>query len=304
MKKFIIHIIVFFAIVMAIDFVFGKTCDYMTTHAKGGETKQLVDLCKKDHYDMLVMGSSKAHHNYIPQVFTDSLGLTCYNAGYDGNGIILAYGILSMIEEDRLPKLIVYDVKPQFDIYKYKGDGDYTRYFQKMKIFYGEEVVNSIIRRISRLELIKLWSGLVRYNGELINTIFGFCRRPIMDDSYGYKPAFGQLEEDTMQEKDYTNHLDLIKLVFFRDFIRLVKEKNITLVVVFSPEYKTPFSDDFQPIRDLCDSESILVVDCFDDPSFQKMELFKDHCHLNEQGAEEFTSRIVEILGNGTDPCR
>ena len=73
MKKYIIYIVVFFAIVTAVDLAFGKVCDSITTHAKGGTTKQLVDLCVKDQYDILVMGSSKAHHNYIPQVFTDSL---------------------------------------------------------------------------------------------------------------------------------------------------------------------------------------------------------------------------------------
>lgn len=296
MKKYIIYIAVFLAAVAATDFGFGTVCDYMTAHARGGATKQLVDLCNNDHYYMLVMGSSKAHHNYIPQVFTDSLGLTCYNAGYDGNGIILAYGILSMIDDDRLPKMVVYDVKQQFDIYQYSGDGDYTRYYQKLKKFHTEPAVAGIIGDISQADLVKLNSGLVRYNGELFFTVSGFLRGSSKDGRCGYEPAIGQLSDDGEQEKDYTDRIDSLKMAYFRKFIKLTKEKNIALVVVFSPEYNTPFSGDFQPVRNLCNEEGIRVMDYFDTPAFQHIDYFKDHCHLNGQGARLFTSQIIEEL--------
>lgn len=135
MKKFVLRTLLFFAIVSLVDLGFGESCKYMIVHAKSGANKQLVDLCERDNYDILIMGSSKAHHNYIPKVFVDSLGMTCYNAGYDGNGVILAYAIIKMINKERQPKLILYDVKQQFDIYHYEKDGDYTRYYKILKPF-------------------------------------------------------------------------------------------------------------------------------------------------------------------------
>lgn len=296
MKKYIIYIAVFFAVVAAVDFGFGKACDYMTTHAKGGATKQLVDLCEKDHYDMLVMGSSKAHHNYIPQVFTDSLGLTCYNAGYDGNGIILAYAILSMIDDNRLPKLIVYDVKQQFDIYHYDGDGDYTRYYQKLKKFIDEPVVTEIVESISKADVTKLHSGLVRYNGDLLFTLSGFLRGEKKGNNYGYAPMKGQLEESDVQEKDYSNELDTLKMEYFRKFIELTKERNVDLIVVFSPEFNTPYAEDLLPIRKLCKAEDVTVVDLFEDESYQRIELFVDHCHMNEVGAKMLSEAMVKEI--------
>lgn len=296
MKKFIIYIIVFFAIVAAVDFVFGKACDYMTTNAKGGATKQFVDLCKKDHYDMLVMGSSKAHHNYIPQVFTDSLGLTCYNAGYDGNGIILAYAILSMIDDNRLPKLVVYDVKQQFDIYHYNEDGDYTRYFQKVKKFIDEPVVADIVKSISKDDVIKLHSGLVRYNGDLLFTISGFLRCGTKNNNMGYEPLVGQISENTEADKDYSSQVDSLKMGYFRKFIQHTKEKGVELVVVLSPEYRTPFSANFQPVRELCDKEGIQVIDCFEEQIYQNAVFFADHCHLNENGARLFSENMAHEI--------
>ena len=39
--------------------------------------------------DLLVFGSSRANHHYVPEVFEDSLKLTFYNTGKDGSGIFI-----------------------------------------------------------------------------------------------------------------------------------------------------------------------------------------------------------------------
>ena len=102
MKKYIVRIILFFAIVVLVDFVVGWAGDYLQTHAKGGDTKAINDLVKKDQHDILILGSSRAHHHYDTPFLSDTLNLDVYNAGYDGNGVILAYGILQMILESEL----------------------------------------------------------------------------------------------------------------------------------------------------------------------------------------------------------
>lgn len=293
MKKFIFYTVIFLVAVVVIDFGFGMSCDYMTTRAKGGSTKYLTDLTQKDSYDILIMGSSKAHHNYIPQTFNDSLGLTCYNAGYDGNGIILAYGILSMMNDDCLPLLVIYDVKQQFDVYHYSGDGDYTRYYQLLKPFYKHPEVAGIIKSISRWDLIKFHSGLVRYNGVLYNTISNYLYDSDENFNYGYVPVKGMLVDDVAQERDYTLEIDTLKIAYFKHFIELTKKKNIRLLIVLSPEYNSNELYDFQPIFNLCSEEAIPIIDYYNNSNFQEKELFKDHCHLNENGARFFTETMV-----------
>ena len=57
MKKYLGHIVIFVAIILVVDFGFGKACDYLYSHAKGGEAKQMNDLCMKDQYDILILES-------------------------------------------------------------------------------------------------------------------------------------------------------------------------------------------------------------------------------------------------------
>ena len=109
MKKFILHILVFFAIVTAVDYVAGKVFRYIQIKA-GGRTGAEWYACKEMKEDIIIMGSSRAIHHYVPRIIADSLGMSCFNAGQDGNGIILQYGRWKMISERYTPKLIIYDV--------------------------------------------------------------------------------------------------------------------------------------------------------------------------------------------------
>lgn len=244
------------------------------------------------------MGSSKAHHDYIPQVFTDSLNLSCYNIGYDGNGIILAYGLLCLIEDENLPNYIVYDVKQQFDIYKFSEDGDYSRYISLLRPFTENKKVRSLIKSIAPQEDLLMYSSLYRYNGNFISLLTSCMHNNVRDKNNGYEPSYGQLTDDTYQDKDYSLTIDTNKEFCFRSFVELAKSRNVELLVVLSPEYKTPYKKDFDPILDICKSYDINVIDYFDDSSFQQIEFFKDHCHLNEKGANLFSKTIIKDIRN------
>lgn len=295
MKRFIIKIILFFSIILVIDFSFGRICGIMIAHANSGETKEIRSLCEGEKNDIIIMGSSKAHHDYISQIISDSLNVKCYNAGQDGNGIILSYGILNMMNSRNYPKLVIYDVKQQFDLYRYSGDGDYTRYIKLLRPFFGNKEADDIISSISNWELIKLKSSLYRYNGQLISMVLNL-RNNANDNNMGYQPLEGYIENGLPQERDYILEIDPIKYKYLNDFIDFTKDKGIQLVIVLSPEYNTPLNNDFEPIRVICESKGITLLDYFDNPIFQNKDLFKDHCHLNPNGAKVFTEKLVSNL--------
>ena len=109
MRRFLINIAMFFAIVVAVDFSLGSVFHYLQANVAQGRTEVEYHACKKSDEDILIFGSSRAAHHYVSQILTDSLNLRCFNAGQDGNGIILQYGRWKMISERYSPKLIIYD---------------------------------------------------------------------------------------------------------------------------------------------------------------------------------------------------
>ena len=97
MKKFLINISIFIAIVAVVDISLGKTFYWLQSTKAKGRTQTEYYICNELNADILVMGSSRATHHYVAQMISDSLGKTCFNGGQDGNGIVLQYGRWKMI---------------------------------------------------------------------------------------------------------------------------------------------------------------------------------------------------------------
>lgn len=307
MKKFLLYIALFFVAVCVVDFSYGKFCDYMNSHAKGGATKQRYDVCKEKQYDVLILGSSRAHHHYVPQVLEDSLSLTCFNAGEDGNGIILMYGIYNMIRERYLPKYIIYDVEPAFDIYKYDKDANRTRYLALQKPYYRNAGVASIFKDISMPESYKVRSGLYRYNSEIFPLAVDFLIGSPMNCN-GYVPISGVMSQEPSKDTNGDSHseidsIDSVKLAYFEKFVQLASKDGVKVYVVASPKYGAMSSSDLSPLFDICKKEGIHVFDYYCDSTFMDhKEYFKEPMHLNDEGAQCFSkllaSEMKYSLGN------
>ena len=87
----LIYVAIFFAIVAVVDFSLGRTFHFLQARA-GGITGAEYYVCEKVTEDIIIMGSSRASHHYVPEIISEELGMSCFNAGRDGNGIILQYG--------------------------------------------------------------------------------------------------------------------------------------------------------------------------------------------------------------------
>ena len=99
MKKFLINIAIFFAIIAVVDFSLGKAFLWLQSTKAKGRTQTEYYICNDLNADVLVMGSSRASHHYVAQLIADSLGMTCFNGGQDGNGIVMQYGRWKMISK-------------------------------------------------------------------------------------------------------------------------------------------------------------------------------------------------------------
>ena len=173
------------------DLTAGYLGDYWFFHSRGGSNKRTIALVE-DRHDIIVFGSSRAHHHYDTPMMSDSLGVDVYNAGYTGNGVVLAYGLLEILLEKYKPSLVLFDVEPSFDINIYPPDNHHVRYVGGLKPFYKHDPIKDIIRDISEEEWNKVHSGLLRYNSNLINTLGCYLlgNSSIMK---GYEPLDGHM---------------------------------------------------------------------------------------------------------------
>lgn len=294
MKKYLLHIILFFAIVVAIDICFGKAFDYMVANAKGGDTKERYNFLMRDSYDIIILGSSRATHHYIPQMIEDSLGMTCYNGGADGNGIVLMYGRYKMITNRYNPKVILYDVEPAFDIIEYSEDDHNRRYLASLKSYFFQPGIKEIFQDVSWTEGIKNYSGLFRYNGDYFNHLRNYYTANSASDK-GYLPLKGQMDSEPVKGEASDNTLDSLKLSYIKAIASDAKSRGIDFIFVASPKYGAN-SSLVQPVKEIAKELGVPFWDYTEAPEYQKFEYFKEPMHLNDGGAHIFTTEIMKRI--------
>jgi len=299
MKRFIFKIFVFFCIIAAIDCGVSSSGNFFKSHAKGGSTKEFYDLVLRDNHDVLVLGSSRAHHHYDTQLLSDSLNLSVYNAGYDGNGVILAYGILEMVLNRSKPLLIIYDVEPFFDIEEYELDNNRKRYIRRLKPYYKEHGVENVIKDVSKEEWYKSHSGMIRYNTDIIRMIID--NLIIRNTSLlGYSPLSGKMTKvNNLNNKEITHTIqyDYTKLKYVEKLIDLAQAHRVSIVLVASPKFDKYPGTILNPIRDICVKKEVPFWDYYADEYFlTHPEWFKEPMHLNRTGAQEFSNLILRRI--------
>lgn len=290
MKKFLLYILLFAAIIVIADVAFGFICSFLNKHARGGDTALHYNVTEVQQAPVLILGSSRATHHYDPAIMEDSLGCGVYNCGLDGNGILFQYGRLSMILDRYTPEIVIYDAIPSFDM----APDDNTKYLSWLRRWYGVHDIDSLMYEISPAERFKLHSALYRYNGAFIQMLSDYIH-PVQKSTYnGYRPLDGIMDYEPVDHQNKATEWQPIKLKYFTKFIDLCKARNIMLVVVYSPFYGTKSSIALKRLTELCAEKGIMVIDCYSDSLFMaNPRYFEDAAHLNHTGASVFSKMIA-----------
>lgn len=295
MIKYIRNICIFFIVVAAVDVAFGKACFYLNSHAKGGDTQRHYHIAKGCKEDILIFGSSRACHHYIPSLLSDSLNLSVYNCGVDGNGILLFYSYLKMILGYHTPKIVIYDISSSFDMEK----DDFSKYLGWQKRFYNEPGVDEVFNDVSPMDKYKMFSSLYRYNEDWLQMLSDNIspKQTVLEG--GYKPIYQSMdyESETQDHNPKPTTWDETKKKYFKKLYSLCCESNVTFIVAYSPLYKASSSIEFQEMTQFCQKNTIPLWDYYASPCFSlNRDYFADTSHLNDKGAQEYTRMIANRI--------
>jgi len=297
MKRFLVRIAIFFALLFVIDRVVGYTVSYMTKHSKGGYVGHHNYITDKTNEDILIFGSSRAIHHYNPQIITDSLGLSCYNCGQDGNGIVLFYGWWQLIKEHYKPKVIIYDVTTSFDLLKGEANNKYLGW---LKESYERDNISDLFKEVDKTEQYKMLSQMYRYNSKFLQVTTDYIHPVFVVKNNGFLPMKGEIDTMRINKKKVKGlvrkpQFDEEKLELLNKFID--ETDGVRLIFVASPMWYGIPSDQMAPIRELCQQRQIPFFDYSNSPKYVHVnEYFKDGQHLNAKGADEFSRDLVKDI--------
>ena len=300
MRKFVLKVLLFFALIVIFDIISGWGFNYLKSHAKGGDTQKnyyINELCSDD---IIVLGSSRAVRHYDPQIIEDSLGLSCYNCGEPGCGIITAYARYSMIRSRHIPKLIIYEVTPSFD---YLMPNDYTKDLGKVRQYSDNPVVKKMFLDLcDPLQGLRLLSSMYRNNSYIFNNCSNYVR------PWQYKKGYLPLNSSE-HFNEFNNASDIqvlpidsVKLSYIEQLIQIVHKDSVAILFIASPRYIDPDkmsrnTQEFEPIIELCNKYHVpFKNNTFLEGISENKSFFHDYGHLNEEGAKTYTTTVCHEL--------
>lgn len=296
-KIFVVKLIVFIFLLFVSDRLAGIVLRSLYSHA-GDKFERENYMRDKMNSELIIMGSSKAAHNYMPSIIGDSLNMTAYNCGQRGNGIIYSYGRLATIYKRYTPKIIIYDVIKSYDI----EVNDNSRYLDFLKADYGHNsTVDSLFYALDKYSKYKMLLNCYQYNSTicdlLINSVLKNRERFQEDGYFPFKGAKSDFVPSIIvEEKDIINeHIEIDSMkVSYLDKLAKEKRKSCFLVFTISPSYKYTSPKDYSIVRDICNHYNIPLLDYNNDIRFiGKYDLFYDGSHLNEKGAKIYSSIVA-----------
>lgn len=285
-------------LIVVMDLCLGGVSSWLYHRSQYGIFHRQQYILNESKDDIIILGSSRASHHYVPGIISDSLGMSCYNAGSEGMCIYYHYAMLSaIIERGHYPKVVIYDVM-DLDAMEYPGPTfTFDAAIDRLAPHYGEyECIDSLFYLKDWKEKLKLHSLSYRYNSKLVQSIK--CNFIPLPEDHGYEKVVGKLPDNLDFKKEKYNDcaLDSLKLLYIQKMVDLAKGHQVKMFFVFSPSFKDDPSKAYDAVKEIAHRNQIDVIDCYNEPVLMKRELFRDLMHLNDDGAHVWSSYLAHIL--------
>ena len=288
MKNIIIRTLLFFVIVGLADFILGSCLIYFRKHSGCGSFQNMEYCINDSRDDVLVFGSSRAIYHYVPTILNDSLGLSSFNCGREGMGIIYSYGIWRLMSAHHTPKMILYDFY-RFDVQK----DDNTSYLSELRPYYDIKGMPEYFHEINPVEEVKNISHLYRFNSNIIQLIRGmFVKNEVSD---GFIPLQGEMVSNIVKTDEM--EVDSVKYHYMEEFIKQALSKGTKLIFFISPFYDGRYMEYPPEYIALFKKYNIQWFDNQTLEAFTKNDdYFKNLSHLNKKGASAYTRYIISQI--------
>lgn len=296
--SFLFKVFLFLLIVFVLDFTIGSILKYYYFKQTSGFYYRTTYSFDTTRADVLIFGSSKANHQFYPDVFEKRLNLTYYNAGRDGSSIFYHYSILQSVLKRYTPKMIVLEMTREFE----KKQISYDRISMLLPYYESHPSIRPIIEMRSRFEKVKLISNIYPYNSLIFSIISGNSEfnRIRNSDIKGYVPLTREWNEPIQHfSVPFKDQIDSTKIRVFESFVKACKNSGVKLYIVASPNYYVmDYVDRSNFIaKQIARKYNVKFFNYSNDSLFLATpSFFADNMHLNDKGAIAFSNILVNEI--------
>ncbi|HXS36030.1 MAG TPA: hypothetical protein VN721_04980 [Flavipsychrobacter sp.] len=297
--KVIKNVVLFLFLLFVCDRALGLLLQYFYNRQVGGlESANTTYVLTKAKDDIVIFGSSRATHHYIPSILEDSLHKTCYNAGRVGRFILFDDALLAGTVKRYKPHLVILDISDnEFDT-KMASQKQKDIVVSSLLPYINNNAIYASVKTLNSKQIIlaNIFHSY-KYNSEVLSVFKRFLK-PVKSVSRGYEPLPGTvLPPDLTRPIDTESYSEDSSLKnAFVDFCKTCEENKIKLLVIVSPSYEKIVNNSKEAIRNICSNYNSTFMDFTDDTEFLKEQLYYDTRHLNSTGAILFSERLASKM--------
>src|SRR5690242_19879136 len=111
--RFLRNGLIMLGVIFIFDQVVGYFLHYIYFKQKTGPNAETTFVFTKMHADGIILGSSRGRRNYDTRIFADSLGISMYNAGHDGQSVFYEQSVIRTALSRYTPQIVIIDLNPE-----------------------------------------------------------------------------------------------------------------------------------------------------------------------------------------------
>lgn len=303
LKKIVIALSGFFVCILLVDFGVGRFFDYMMTQMPpdGERVAKSYHSFKEVDAECVIIGSSRAETGYVSTMLMDSLDMSVFNCGGDGQDFFYGNTLINCLLDRYSPKMIIWDFKET----QLGGNDD-----ENLSLIYPYYYENEHIRKVldekeGVLFKYMIWCNAYRYNataGRILRAVY--TPLSTSQNTYGFGPRQVSASALTLVPKDKVieeGELNAKKVAAFEATAKRVAEVGCQLYIVISPMFNDYNEDNCytRETRALCERNGAIFIDDSHMDGFKhNADYAYDTYHLNVNGAKVFTEKLIEQIRN------
>jgi hypothetical protein len=263
----------------------------------------------KINAQIIISGSSRASSHYDPRIIQAVTRLTAFNMGRNGSQTDVQVAVLrAYLEHNRKPELVIHNLDA-FSFVTTREIYDPAQYVP----YLDDPVLYSPLKRINPSEWKSRYIPLYGYvvddmNFSWILGLKGFFGSSPREKLFsGFDPRAKRWSDEFQNFKNNNSkgisfEIEPRGIQDLEELILICKQNGIPLILVYSPEYiemqelTNNRVEIFNKFHELADRYKVPLWDYSDWKYAGNRGLFQNSQHLNDQGANIFTSDLAERL--------
>jgi hypothetical protein len=307
MKRFIRKTALFVAplllLLYPMDYFFSKSLK--ETSMAQGEYEVWNDIFNGSvNADVAIYGSSRAWVHINPEILEDSLNRAAYNLGIDGQNLWMQtlrhqqYLAHNPYPEMIVHSLDVFTLEPRINDYNNYNNDQFLPYLFWHDYFEDTDLLPPIYDKYDHCV------PMLRYQNRgmrvLLSMIPHYKKGPLRTRGLCCHEATWNTDFDKAREErgSYEVVIDSATVALFREYLADCQQKNIQVVLVYSPEYiegqhfVSNRQELFTLLNDIATEFNLPFLDYSSHEMCLNRSYFYNAIHLNATGANHF-SRIL-----------